>query len=292
MLSFIQKIFKALVVMPLDFITKYFKSFVFLFVVLLVFSTKESTPKTPPNLARLYLNGAIFSTENFEKEVNKILKTPSIKGVLLLIDSPGGAVSASVELSEKIFELRQKIPVLAYARGIMASGSYYVGMQANEVYASKASLIGSIGVIFSGANAENLLNKIGLGTQGVHAGEYKEIGTFTRAWKPNEKDFLQNLVNEQYQMFVNDVAKARNLNANNYKNFAEGKVFNAQRALDLRLIDRISTIKEAQARLMELSKVKEVHWLEKSSMERFIEKATQSVTSILTQAFSYQLLMR
>ncbi|KMZ49955.1 signal peptide peptidase SppA [Helicobacter pylori] len=292
MWSFIQKIFKALVIMPLDFITKYFKSFVLLLIVLVFFSAKESAPSVPPNLAKLYLNGAIFSTEDFDKEVDKILKTPSIKGVLLLIDSPGGAVSASVELSEKIADLKQKMPVLAYARGIMASGSYYAGMQASEVYASKASLIGSIGVIFSGANVENLLNKVGVATQGVHAGEYKEIGTFTRAWKPNEKDFLQNLVNEQYQMFVNDVAKARKLDAKDYKDFAEGKVFSAQNALKLKLIDKISTIKQAQDRLMELSKVKKAYWLEKSPMERFIEKATQSATNIITQAFGYQLLMR
>ncbi|RVZ12738.1 signal peptide peptidase SppA, partial [Helicobacter pylori] len=89
----------------------------------------------------------------------------------------------------------------------------------------------------------------------------KEIGTFTRAWKPNEKEFLQNLVNEQYQMFVNDVAKARKLDAKDYKDFAEGKVFSAQNALKLKLIDKISTIKQAQDRLMELSKVKKAYWL-------------------------------
>ncbi|WP_418904565.1 signal peptide peptidase SppA [Helicobacter cetorum] len=278
--------------MPLDFITKYFKSFVFLTILLFVFNAKESEPSTPPNLVKLYLNGPIFSTQDFEKQVEKILKTPSIKGVLLLIDSPGGAVSASVELSEKILELKQKMPVLAYAKGVMASGSYYVGMEASEVHANKASLVGSIGVIFSSANVENLLNKVGVATQGVHAGEYKEIGTFTRAWTANEKTFLQNLIDEQYQMFVNDVAKARNIQAKDYKNFAEGKVFSAKKALELKLIDRISTLKEAKTRLMELSKIKEAHWLEKITMERFIEKATQSVANVLTQALGSGLMMR
>ncbi|WP_104714301.1 signal peptide peptidase SppA [Helicobacter cetorum] len=292
MLNFIRQFFRAFVIMPLDFITKYFKTFVFLAVLLLVFGARESEPSIKPNLAKLYLNGAIFSTENFEKQVDKILKTPSIKGVLLLIDSPGGAVSASVELSEKILELKQKMPVLAYARGIMASGSYYVGMEASEVYANKASLVGSIGVIFSSANVEDLLKKVGVATQGVHAGEYKEIGTFTRAWTNNEKTFLQNLINEQYNMFINDVAKARKIDVKKYKDFAEGKVFSAQKALELKLIDKISTLKEAEVRLMELSKVKEAHWLEKSAMERFIEKATQSATSVLTQALGNGLMMR
>nr|WP_104748958.1 signal peptide peptidase SppA [Helicobacter cetorum] len=292
MLNFIKQFFKAFVIMPLDFITKYFKSFVFLTILLFVFNAKESEPSTPPNLVKLYLNGPIFSTQDFEKQVEKILKTPSIKGVLLLIDSPGGAVSASVELSEKILELKQKMPVLAYAKGVMASGSYYVGMEASEVHANKASLVGSIGVIFSSANVENLLNKVGVATQGVHAGEYKEIGTFTRAWTANEKTFLQNLIDEQYQMFVNDVAKARNIQAKDYKNFAEGKVFSAKKALELKLIDRISTLKEAKTRLMELSKIKEAHWLEKITMERFIEKATQSVANVLTQALGSGLMMR
>ena len=79
MWSFIQKIFKALIIAPLDFITKYFKSFVLLLIVLVFFSAKESAQSAPPNLAKLYLNGAIFSTEDFDKEVDKILKPLALR---------------------------------------------------------------------------------------------------------------------------------------------------------------------------------------------------------------------
>lgn len=92
--------------MFLDFIMKYFKLFVLLFIVLVFFSVKESVLSNLFNLVKFYLNGVIFSIEDFDKEVDKILKIFSIKGVLLLIDFFGGVVLVSVELSEKIVDLK------------------------------------------------------------------------------------------------------------------------------------------------------------------------------------------
>ena len=134
--------------------------------------------------------------------------------MLLYIDSPGGALSPSVELAMAVKRLKESKKVLAYAAGNMASGSYYAGVNADAIIANPGAFIGSIGVIMQGANIENLAKNLGVSEQVVKAGEFKEAGTFMRSWSKQERESLQGLVNDAYMLFVSDVAAARNLDIN------------------------------------------------------------------------------
>ncbi|MFC3846982.1 signal peptide peptidase SppA [Helicobacter baculiformis] len=284
----LDKIFK-IITAPLDFITKYFKSLVFLGVLAFFFLGDRHDMHSTPNLATLHLYGPIFESASFQEQIQTILEEPSIKGVLLVIDSPGGSISASVELSDLIAELNKEIPVVAYVRGVMASGSYYAGMMAHKVYANRGALIGSIGVIFEGADVSALMDKLGIKTQGIAKGQYKEVGTFTRAWTSQEKQYLNNLLDAQYQMFVNDVARARHLDPKSAPSFAEGKIFSAQQALDLKLIDKIGTYQQAVSELQTLSGVKKPIWFQKDKWEIFMDKLLKSTSQVLIQTLGYQM---
>ncbi|MDO7253471.1 signal peptide peptidase SppA [Helicobacter cappadocius] len=286
----IKKIFN-LIVVPLDFITKYFKAMVFLLIVviLIISVIPNSSSINSPNLAKIYLQGPIIDSEGIRTQIDKILATPSIKGVLLIINSPGGAVSASVEISDMIADLKQKMPVIAYVQGAMASGSYYAGMYADKIYANRGALIGSIGVIFDGANISELANKLGIQEQVIAAGEYKEIGTFMRKWTPQEKDFLQKLINEEYEMFLSDVADARGLDIKSSKEYAEGKVFSAKKALKLGLIDTIGTQNQAIEMLKTLSEVQHPIWLKRDKFDAYLDKIIKTSTRVMLNAFTYTL---
>lgn len=273
------------IVSTLDFITKYFKTFVFLFIVLLVI-TSNSEPVQIPNLAKIELKGAILDAGAIRKQIKQIEKYPSIKGVLLVIDSPGGAVGASVEIADLIKELDSKLPVVAHAQGVMASGAYYAGAYARKIYANRGSLVGSIGVIFAGGNIEELLGKIGYKPSVLKAGEYKEIGTAFRAWSEKEREFLQNLINEEYDIFVRDMVEARGLKMEDSTKFAEGKIFTAKSALDLGLIDAVGSQNQAIEELKNLSKVKQERWLEKDKFESFMDSLVESSASLVIGALS------
>lgn len=267
---------------PFRFINTYFKVIVFLFIVFLILSAGgEKEAGEPPNLAKLYLTTPIFESESFAAQIEHIKKNKSIKGVLLIIDSPGGAVSASIEIADMIKELGEQLPIIAYVRGAMASGSYYAGMYASEVYANRGALVGSIGVIFSGVNIAQLLEKLGIKEQGVKAGAYKEVGTINRAWSEQEKAYLENLIHEQYAMFYTDVLKARDskLKSKDYHEFAEGKIFSARSALELGLIDHIGTMNEAIKALQERAQVKEPVWLKKDKFEAYMERLLDGASS-------------
>lgn len=274
----IARIFTA----PLDFINKYFKALLFLFIVLfVVLSSVDEVESNPPNVAKLHLTMPIYESESFAQGVKKIKENKNIKGVLLVIDSPGGLVGASIEIADMIKDLAQKMPVIAYVQGSMASGSYYAGMYASEIYANRGALIGSVGVIFSGVNVEELMQKVGVKEQGIKAGAYKEIGTMMRQWSKEERKFLEELLQEQYAMFYTDVLQARQdkLKSKDYHDFAEGKVFSANKALELGLIDKVASMQEAMDLLQQKVGADELIWLEKDKFETYMDKLFDTMSS-------------
>ena len=284
----LSKIFKIITI-PLDFLSKYFKLLVLLVFLLLITGLgKEEAPKQA-NLAKLYLQGPIFESESFEQQIQEIKKNPNIKGVLLIIDSPGGSVGASIEIANMIKDLRDSLPVIAHVEGSMASGSYYAGMYSDKIIANRGSMIGSIGIVLNGYNIKPLLDKIGIKEQSIQEGEYKTMGSLTREWTPKEKEFLQSFLKKQYNLFVNDVLEARSLSSTDPKVFAEGKIFTASEALKLKLIDEVGSRSKAIQELSDIAQVSDPIFLKKSKTEQFFDKLTQSSTSILLNLFKGQI---
>ena len=270
------------------FINTYFKAMLFLLIVFLIFFSGKGESVNPPNLTQINLSGAIMDAGEALEKIEAARKDDDIKGVLLYIDSPGGALAPSVELHLAVKNLRAAKPVVAYAGGSMTSGSYYAGAGANKILANPGAFIGSIGVIMQGADASELAAKIGVSQQVVKAGEYKETGTFLRPWSKIEREQLQELVNASYEMFVSDVAADRNLDANKSKGWANARVFLARDAAKLGLIDEVSDYYSARAELEKLSGVAEPVWekpsVYKKAMQKFINQGTNSLISAFFEA--------
>ncbi len=278
----ILKLFFKSVAGIFKFINTYFKTAIFLLILFLIFANGE---QETPNLVQIDLKGVVTDETDALEQIYKAGKDDDIRGVLLYIDSPGGALAPSVELHTAVKNLRAAKPVVAYAGGSMTSGSYYAGAGANKILANKGAFIGSIGVIMQGADASELATKIGVSQQVVKAGEYKEAGTFLRPWSKIEREQLQELVNASYEMFVSDVAADRNLDANKSKEWANARVFLARDAAKLGLIDEVSDYYSARAELEKLSGVSKAVWLEKPIFEKFLNEringAAQSLVGSL-----------
>lgn len=274
----------------LGFINKYFKAMIFLLLVYLIFFTGQSDEIKQANLAEIRLDDAIMDANDVLEKIYASSDDENIKAVLFNIDSPGGALSPSVEISKAIKELNEKKPVIVYASGTMASGSYLSGVWARKILANEGSFIGSIGVIMQGANIENLANKIGISEQTVKAGEYKEAGTFMRAWNEKERESLQNLVDKSYSFFVNEVANARHLNIDNNETWANARVFLADDALKLGLIDEISTYKKAKSETEKISGVLNPVWQEEPFYEKMLKRLETSTKSQILGTFTNKIL--
>ena len=278
----ILKLFFKSVAGIFKFINTYFKTAIFLLILFLIFANGD---QETPNLVQIDLKGVVTDETDALEQIYKAGKDDDIRGVLLYIDSPGGALAPSVELHTAVKNLRAAKPVVAYAGGSMTSGSYYAGAGANKILANPGAFIGSIGVIMQGADASELAAKIGVSQQIVKAGEYKEAGTFLRPWSKIEREQLQELVNASYEMFVSDVAADRNLDANKSKEWANARVFLAGDAAKLGLIDEVSDYYSARAELEKLSGVNKAVWLEKPIFEKFLNEringAAQSLVGSL-----------
>jgi len=261
----------------LEFIGKYFKSLLFLLILYLVFVPSKSVELQKPNLLRIDLEGAILSDKEFLEKIEDA-KKENIKGVLLVINSPGGSVAPSVEMSLAIKRLKKQKPVIAYAKGIMASGSYYAGIWADKIIANPGSMIGSIGVIFEAPNIEGLSQKLGIKEQVVKAGKYKQAGTPTREWKPYERAELEKVINNTYKMFITDVANARGLDINKSSEFADAHIFTAKGAKKVGLVDKIGNIDDAKEALYKLAKVDHPVWKKEDKFDKFLDKLISKVS--------------
>ncbi len=266
----------------------HFKGMLFLLILLIVFMPTSESKLKPANLQEIKLSGPIMDADKVLKEIEKAQKDDDIKCVLLNVNSPGGAVPPSIEICYAIKELREHKPVIAYASGVMASGSYYASIYANRIIANPGSIVGSIGVIMESPNLERLMEKIGIGTQVVKEGTYKEAGTPTREWTPKEREELERLTKDTYELFVSDVAKARGLDVNNSKAYADAHIFSSKKAKEVGLIDEVATKSNAKKQIAELAKVKDPVWKEKDKFEAFIENlGTESILKL--QSYFYGL---
>ncbi len=268
----------------LDFIKKYF----FILLVLTIYLTYLFKPQAQqymkPNLMRVDIVGPILQSDQFLKKMDEASKN-NIKGVLIYINSPGGLVAPSVEMSYAIKRLEQQKPVVVYAAGTMASGSYYAGIWADKIVANPGSIIGSIGVIFDGFNISELAKKLGIKEQTIKMGKYKEAGTFMRAWNKDEKSELERVLKNTYNMFVYDVAKARNLKLEDKDKFADAHIFTADRAKMVGLVDEVGIIYNAEQDLIKLSGVTEPRWKKRSKFEKYIDNLLSNAISKVSSSF-------
>jgi len=258
----------------LNYIQNHFKALLFILIVVLIYGSQEEL-KTP-NLAVVKIEGEITQIDDILETINKADKDEHIKGVLLHVNSPGGALAPSIELSMAIKRLALHKPVVAYAAGSMTSGSYYASIWSNYIVANPGAFIGSIGVLFQAPNVAELAKKLGISEQIITAGDYKQMGTFTREWTPKERGALKGLIDDAYGLFVHDVATARGLDETKPDEFANAQVFIASKALHVKLIDEVGSINEAKEKVEELAQVKQPIWQKPDPMDKWMKKLESS----------------
>lgn len=278
-MNFFKKLFSP-ITWTMNYIQNHFKAMLFVLILFLLFAPASETELTLNNLEQISLSGPIMEVSEVLEHINKAGQKESIKGVLLVVDSPGGAVSPSIEIAQAIKRLKEKKPVVVYAKGTLASGSYYASIWADEIIANPGSMVGSIGVIMQGANLSELMSKIGIASQTVQAGKYKKVGTSDREWTEFEVNELNKVIQGTYDMFTKDVADARGLDYAKRDIYANAHIFTAAQARDVGLIDTLGVAYDAQQRLVELSGVKEPVWNKEDKFDKFMKKlsATTAVT--------------
>lgn len=173
-----------------------------------------------------------------------------VRALVLRINSPGGTVGASDIIYHQVraFSARKKIPVVAQFLDMGTSGAYYVALAADEIVAQPTSVTGSIGVILFGLNLEGLLGKIGVQDQTLKAGANKDLGSPLRPLRPEERQILQGVLDSMHTRFIDLVRERRpGLAGNDVARATDGRIFTADQALQLGLVDQIGYLDDAVA---------------------------------------------
>ncbi|MBV9248056.1 MAG: signal peptide peptidase SppA [Acetobacteraceae bacterium] len=191
------------------------------------------------HVARLPVNGIITEDRKLIAAVDRLADDGSVKAMLVLINSPGGSVAGGESLHAAIQRVAAKKPVVAVMGGLAASAGYMVAVPAERIFASEATLTGSIGVLLETGEISGLLSKIGISADAITSGPLKDQPSLIRPLTPEGRTVMQGLVMDMYDQFVEMVASGRHMDPAKVRQLADGRPYTGRQALQLGLIDAI-----------------------------------------------------
>lgn len=201
-------------------------------------------------IALISYEGAIGDGEvydSFMEQLDDIYKDDSVKGVIMQVNSPGGAVYNSEQIANKIKEIQtdKKIPVFTVMKTMAASGGYYISAPTDKIYASNETLTGSIGVIMSSRSFQGLFEKYGIKEQNITTGKMKDAGSLGKDMTDEQKKYFQDLINSSFDRFIKIVSQGRSMKEDEVRKLADGRVYDGAQAKNNGLVDKIGNLDDA-----------------------------------------------
>jgi len=191
------------------------------------------------------INDIIYTSKDIVKDLKLFGEDPSIKAIILRINSPGGVVAASQEIYDVVSRQQEKKPIIASMESVAASGGYYIALPSDVIVANPGTVTGSIGVIMEWPVLEKLLQKLGIEFEVIKSKEHKDIGSTYRRLSEREKQLMQELVTDVHDQFVDVTVLHRDLSRDSVLKYADGRVFTGQKAKELGFIDTLGSFEVA-----------------------------------------------
>ena len=191
------------------------------------------------------IGGKDLQSKEYEPIFREIANDKSYKAMILDIDSPGGEVAATEVFYRSVQRVAVKKPVVAYVRGMAASGGYYLCNAAHKIVSVPSAMIGSIGVIYQRPVVEQLMGRAGIEMFTFKSGKYKDMSAFWRKPTVEESAKFQELIDSVYHSFIMVVASGRTLEPSKVKELATGEVFTARQGIAEGLVDKLGDFTDA-----------------------------------------------
>ena len=223
-------------------ILKFFLLFFLAFFSVLIIN-KNITPKN--FIAKVHLEGIINDKNELINKLNEINQNKNIKGLLIIINSPGGTFVSSKEILDALTKISTTIPTSAYMREMATSGAYMASLGVKKIFANQGTITGSIGVILQTAQLTSLMEKIGVKPIVIKSGELKATPNPLEDLDEEKKNYLKKIIDQLQNEFIDIVEKKRDLNQTTLRAISSGRIFTSKQALDLNLIDFIGNETDA-----------------------------------------------
>jgi len=207
-------------------------------------------------VALVRIEGPIIDSKNPIDEIKEYVKDPSVKAIVLRVDSPGGGVAPSQEIYEEVKKAVAKKKIVVSMGSLAASGGYYISAPASRIVANPGTLTGSIGVIMEIPNLEGLMNKVGVKTEVIKSGRHKDIASVFRGIGREEREILQGVLDDVHDQFIKAVAEGRKMLPDQVRKLADGRIFTGKQAVSMGLVDELGNLEDAIKVAAQLSGIK------------------------------------
>ncbi len=191
------------------------------------------------------VRGTITDSGLLLQQIDQFRKQNTVKAVILRVDSPGGGVGPSQEIYEELKRLAAEKPLIVSMGSVAASGGYYIAVAAQRIFANPGTITGSIGVIMSFPDYQELMGKVGVKTEVVKSGRFKDVGSSTRDFTVEDRALLQGLIDDVHLQFIEAVSAGRNIPVEQLIPLVDGRIFTGRQALEKGLIDELGSLPDA-----------------------------------------------
>lgn len=239
------------------------------------------------------IEGMILDSARVVSFIKSLEENDSVKGVLLRVDSPGGAIAPSQEIYAAVQKLNAAKPVVASYGTVAASGGYYASCPARLIFANPGSLTASIGVLAEFVTVGQALEKFGIKPEVLATGKYKGAGTPLHDLTDAQREQLLDLMQDLHDQFVDHVAEARGMERARVAAVADGRAVTGRQAVSLGLIDRIGTQSDAVDELKRLAGIEGKAVLiegpaeERTLLQQIVGSLRIDLSSSLPQGWSF-----
>ncbi len=239
------------------------------------------------NVGIIEIEGTIISSKHIVKDMKAFGEEPSIKAIVIRINSPGGVVAASHEIYEQVKKIQKTKKVVVSMGTVAASGAYYVSLPADVICANPSTITGSIGVIMEYPVLEELLKKIGIKFEVIKSRKHKDIGSPFRHISDEERKLLEEVILDVYDQFVIAMTEHRNLPKDSVLKFADGRIFTGRQAKKIGLIDTLGSFEDAVKIAGDLVGIEEPFPVYPPRRISFIDLFTKPMERLLTPRLEF-----
>ena len=191
------------------------------------------------HIARIHIEGTIIYDAELIELIDEVKDNELVKGVVIVIDSPGGTIVGGESLFNAINELAQDKPTTATINTLGASAGYLVATATEYIVAHQTSIVGSIGVIFQYPQIDKMLEDYGIKVKEIKSSPLKAAPSIFAPENPEARKMMQTMINDSFKWFKNLVAQQRGYSNEEIEKIADGSIYTGNQALDIKLIDAV-----------------------------------------------------
>ena len=232
-------------------------------------------------IAKITVEGIIKDRNDILEQLKDLDKDQNVKGLITIINSPGGTYVGSKEIHESIKKISKKIPTVAYMREMATSGGYLVSLSSDRIFGNEGTITGSIGVILQTADISQLLGKLGINPIIIKSGDLKAVPNPAEEMDEKKLNYLKDIIRKMQKEFLNLVKKSRNISSSTLDLVSDGRIVTGKQAKDLKLIDAVGTENDA------------LSWLKKEAgLDDEVRVKDLSIQSDITKLLNFSFLKK